>query len=90
MIHLTAEQAWVDTGASDVPASVLAEASGHGPFHRIVNVTRTGTYDHTARGIAIIGRWQEQIDGKWVTLAERRTYADVSTFGRRYKPLEES
>jgi hypothetical protein len=89
VIYLTAEQTWIDTGASDVPPSVLAKATGDGPFQRVVSVVRPGTYDHYRRGILVVGRWQEQRGDQWVTLTERRTYADVSTFGRRYQPLEE-
>jgi hypothetical protein len=40
--------------------------------------------------VTIHGFWQQKINGEWDLMARRTAYADVSTFGRRYQPLEET
>ena len=76
---------WLDTSAKP-SRSVLAKSAGTGELRRIVEVA--GRPENLK--VAVTGLWQEQTAGRrWLTLTERRTYADVSTFGRRYQPLEE-
>lgn len=78
---------WLDTGVRNVPPSVADVADANCVIHRIVEVVGPVT---NGRSVAVVGRWQQHRNGSWEDLAVRPTSADVSTFGRRYQPLEES
>lgn len=84
---------WLDTRAKNPTPHAIGDRRSHakpgeavpGEWRRIVKVVGVGT-----RFAGIDGIWQQKTNGTWETMAVRRTSADVSTFCRRYQPLEES
>jgi hypothetical protein len=72
---------WLDTGARNVPESVRLRAYPDSVLRRVVVVERC----LDGRNVEVCGQWQEKIDDQWLTVAQRRTWAGVETFGRRYQ-----
>ena len=79
---------WVDTRASDIPPSALRLSTY--AEHPKVEYRRVVVVDGCADGrtVAVVGKWQEKLQGTptWCTITMRRAYADVTSFGRRFKP----